>query len=148
MSHNMGSAHIIEWESQHMGKIKEIMQTGNDNPVANKNCCFRDVLEIMDSKNLGAVNIVDGETLIGIITDGDVRRLLLKTQDTLPDVFMKNVTTIMMKNPKAIQPNASFQECLEKIEKYCFWVLPVTDDNNRLLGIVHLHTLLKAMVEE
>ena len=131
-----------------MGKVKEIMYAGNDNPVADKEGCFRDVLEIMDSKHLGAVSIVDGETLIGIITDGDVRRLLLKTQDTLPDVFMKNVRAIMIKNPKTIRPNATFQECLEKLEKYSFWVLPVTDDKNRLLGIAHLHALLKAMIEE
>ena len=131
-----------------MSEIKSIMHAGENNPVADKNSCFRDILEIMDSKHLGAVSIVDHQKLIGLITDGDVRRLILKTQDTLPELFMKNVSKIMTKKPKTVSPSQSFECCLKKLEKYNFWVLPVTDSQNKLLGMVHLHTLLKAMVKK
>lgn len=128
-----------------MGKAKEIMHIGKNNPVANKKSCFRDVLEIMDSKKLGVVCIVDADKLIGIITDGDVRRLILKTQDTLPELFMKNVENIMTKNPKTVLPDTSFEECLVQLGS--FWVIPVVDKKNKLLGMIHLQTLLKAMVK-
>jgi arabinose-5-phosphate isomerase len=128
-----------------MGKVKEIMHTGNYNPIADKNCCFRDVLEIMDSKKLGVVCIVDAGKLVGIITDGDVRRLILKTQDTLPELFMKNVESIMNKNPKTVLQDTSFEDCLAQLGS--FWVMPVVDNQKKLLGMIHLQTLLKALVK-
>ena len=130
-----------------MGKVKDIMHTGDNNATANKESCFREVLEIMNSKKLGAVCITDKNKLVGIITDGDVRRLILRTQDTLPDLFMKSAESIMIRNPKTVLPDTSFEECLARIEKHNFWVIPVADKKNRLLGMVHLHTLLKAMVK-
>ena len=130
-----------------MRKVKEIMHTGNYNPTADKNCCFRDVLEIMNSKKLGVVCVIDAGKLIGIITDGDVRRLILKTQDTLPELFMKNIQSIMNKNPKTVPPDTSFEDCLAQLEKYNIWVIPVVDNQKKLLGLVHLQTLLKAMVK-
>ena len=130
-----------------MGKVKEIMHTGKDNSIANKESCFREVLEIMDSKRLGAVCVIDAGELVGIITDGDVRRLILKTQDTLPDLFMKSVESIMIKNPKTVLPDTSFENCLAILEKHNFWVIPVVDNKKRLLGMVHLHALLKALVK-
>lgn len=130
-----------------MRKVKEIMHTGNDNATADKESCFREVLEIMNSKKLGAVCITDEDKLIGIITDGDVRRLILKTQDTLPDLFMKSAESIMIKDPKTVLPDTSFEDCLARIEKHNFWVIPVVDSKKRLLGMVHLHTLLKALVK-
>lgn len=132
-------------KSEYMRKVKEIMYTGNDNPTADKNCCFRDILEIMNSKKLGVVCIVDAGKLIGIVTDGDVRRLILKTQDTLPELFMKNIESIMNKNPKTVLPDTSFEDCLAQLGN--FWVMPVVDKQKKLLGLVHLQTLLRAMVK-
>ena len=132
-----------------MGKIKNIMYSKNTNSVVDSNSCYRDVLEEMNKKKLGAVSIVDGENkLIGIITDGDVRRTLLKTQVPLPELFLKKAIDLMIKNPKTISPEATFEDCLNLLEKYSFWVVPVVDENNTLLGMVHMHTLLKAMQNE
>jgi arabinose-5-phosphate isomerase len=129
-----------------MQKVSDIMQVGSVNPVVDEKSCFREVLEVMNEKKMGVVNIVDGESrLIGIITDGDVKRLLLKTQDTLPELFIKNIVNIMIKNPKTIHPDASPEECLALLEKYEFWVVPVVDQDCKLLGMVHLHKLLKSM---
>ena len=132
-----------------MTKIKDVMHTGDPNAVVGESSCFRDILEEMNAKRLGAVSVVDDKhRLVGLITDGDVRRLLLKTQDPLPELFMRNVTRIMGRDPKTISPEANLEECLKVLEKYSFWVVPVVDENKVLLGMVHMHPLLKAMAKQ
>lgn len=127
-----------------MGRVKDIMYTEKNNPVVDENSCFRDVLEAMDIRSMGAVSVVDAENrLIGIITDGDLRRLILKTQDTLAELFMKKVTVIMTTQPTTISADSSYAECLELLKSRRFWVVPVVDSEGLLLGIVHLHTLLE-----
>lgn len=129
-----------------MSKVSDIMHTGEENPIVEKSSCFREVLEEMNPKRLGAVSVVDNGKLVGIITDGDVRRLILKTQLSLPNLFLVDAEKIMTTNPKTISPGSTLEECLEKIEKHKFWVLPVVDKDSNLLGMVHMHTLLRAMV--
>lgn len=127
-------------------KVMDIMHIGSENAVIGKESCFRDVLEEMDSKKMGSVCIVDSQNkLIGIITDGDIRRLLLKTQDTLPELFMKNVKSIMIPDPKTISPDINLNDCLQVLKQYRFWVLPVVDEKQTFVGMVHMHTLLRAM---
>jgi len=129
-----------------MDRVKDVMHTGNMNAVVAENSCYRDILEEMDSKRLGAVSVVDDQNkLVGLVTDGDVRRLLLKTQDSLPELFLKNVTMLMGREPKTIHPDADLDECLQILEKHNFWVVPVVDEHKVLLGMVHMHSLLKAM---
>lgn len=131
-----------------MMKAKDIMYVGEKNPSVLRTTCFREVLEEMNSKHLGAVSVIDNGKLVGIITDGDVRRLILKTQSSLPDLFLTEAEKIMIINPKTISPDSALKECLELLEKFEFWVLPVVDKKNTLLGMVHMHTLLKAMVNQ
>lgn len=129
-----------------MNRAEDVMHSGRKNAVVMENSCFRDVLEEMNKKLLGAVSVVDEQyKLVGLITDGDVRRLLLKTQDPLPELFMKNVKNIMGKNPKTVSLEASLEDCLYILEKYSFWVIPVVDEGGKLQGMVHMHDLLKEM---
>jgi len=90
----------------------------------------------------------DGDKLIGIITDGDIRRLLLKTQASLPELFTTNVEKIMIHNPKTIRPTLSLEEALVELEENRFWVLPVVDEDQKLLGTVHMHDLLRGMIRK
>ncbi len=127
-------------------KISDIMYTGEKNAVVPVTGCFRDVLEELNRKKLGAVCVVDGEKLVGLVTDGDIRRLLLSTQKPLPHLFVTPAVSVVTAHPKTIGPEATLEEALEVLEKNQFWVLPVVDENNMLLGLLHLHRLLKAMV--
>ncbi len=129
-----------------MKRITEIMRSGKNNAVSIKDACFREVLEVMDAKRLGVICIVDEGKLIGIVTDGDLRRLILKTQDTLPDLFMKKVSNIMTLNPKAISSEASLEDCLNMLKKHRFWVIPVVDEEQMLLGVVHMQDLLESLI--
>ena len=129
-----------------MKKVKDIMFKGKDNPVVTPRTCFREALELLNSDRLGAVNVVKDSKLVGIITDGDVRRLILKTQEPLAEVFMKNAEEVMTVDPKAISPDLSLDDCLKILEKYKLWVIPVVDKSKKLLGLVHMQFLLKAMM--
>ncbi len=129
-----------------MERVTGIMRSGGNIAVSNKDVCFREVLEVMDAKRLGVVCIVDEGKLIGIVTDGDLRRLILKTQDTLPDLFMKKVNNIMTLNPKVISSKASLEDCLNMLKKHKFWVIPVVDEDQMLLGVVHMQDLLEALI--
>ena len=127
-----------------MCKVESIMETKN-HAIVEKTTCFRDVLEEMNAKKLGAVNVVEGGKLVGIITDGDVRRLILRTQDTLAGLFLVNAENIMTKRSKTIAPDASLEDCLGVLKRHRFWVVPVTEKDGTLLGTVHMHDLLRAM---
>jgi len=129
-------------------KVRDIMYSGEKNPVVKRDTCFREVLEVMNEKQLGAVSVIDDGKLVGIITDGDVRRLILNTQLSLPNLFLVDVEKIMIPAPKSISADAGLEEALERLEKYEFWVLPVVDNEGKLLGMIHLHTLLKAMIQK
>ena len=127
-------------------KVKDIMYMGDRNPVVSAEDCFRDIIEVMNEKGLGAVNVVADGKLIGLVTDGDVRRLILKTQLSLPNLFLVDASKVMTKDPKSLSSEASLEEALEVLERHEFWVLPVVDEDKKLLGIVHLQALLKAMI--
>jgi arabinose-5-phosphate isomerase len=130
-------------------KVRDVMAAGDANPVVGRKACFRDVLETMNAKGMGAVCVVEMDgTLAGVITDGDVRRLLLTTQMPLPSLFLVDAEQVMTTSPKRISADASLEDALDELERYQFWVLPAVESDDKLAGLVHMHRLLKAMLEE
>jgi len=130
-----------------MKTLTDIMCRDTENAVVSTGTCLRDALREIDAKKLGAACIVANDKLIGIITDGDIRRLLLITQDSLPELFMKPVDAFMNRNPKHINQGESLTDCLRLLKKHRFWVIPVVDDDDRLLGMIQLHNLLGTLKE-
>ena len=96
------------------------------------------IVEISE-KRLGATAVLKNKALIGIITDGDIRRMLSKTTD------INNFTAIdiMGKNPKTVSENAMAIEALEKLESGSITQILVVDSDNKYKGVVHLHDLIK-----
>jgi arabinose-5-phosphate isomerase len=85
--------------------------------------------------------VVDGKgRLTGIITDGDLRRLLEKTDK----IFSLAASDAMTRKPKTISQEALAAEAVNSMERYSITSLIVTDPEDKLTGIVHLHDLLKA----
>jgi arabinose-5-phosphate isomerase len=128
-----------------MKTVAEVMYTGPENAVVNATDCLRDALEEMSKKSHGAVCVVEEKKLVGLLTDGDLRRILLNTQKSLPQLFLTDVSELMVKDPKRLQANASLPEALEVLQQNRFWVIPVVNEQDELQGLVHLHTLLKLM---
>lgn len=126
-------------------KVKDLMFSGEENPVLNENRFFKDVLIFITNKKLGAVSFVNEHyKLTGILTDGDIRRLLLKTQDSLSKLFLTNAKDLMTKNPQAVFLDDLASAAIRKIEEKSITVLPVIDKNKSPVGMLHLHTLVQA----
>jgi len=121
-------------------KIKEIMVSGDGVPIVKENAEFKDVIFEMTSKRLGTTSVVDAEgKLKGIITDGDLRRLLERTMD-INGLTAKDV---MSKNPKVLQAEYLASFALQQMENYNITTLIIIDEENNPTGIVHLHDLIK-----
>ncbi|MGK9368537.1 KpsF/GutQ family sugar-phosphate isomerase [Melioribacter sp. Ez-97] len=121
-------------------RIEEIMIKGKDVPVVNEDTPLKDTIYEITSKRLGTTCVVDRNGLLtGIITDGDLRRLLEKTLD-LKDLKASDVMTV---NPKTIKPDLLASFALQEMEKYNITSLIVIDDYKIPVGIVHLHDLVK-----
>lgn len=122
-------------------KIEELMVGGDAIPKVKQNIPLRDAILEMTSKRLGATCVVDDDgKLIGIITDGDLRRLLQKTSD------VTHITAEMMmnKHPKTISPEMLAAVALQEMEAHNISQLVVVDARRYPVGVVHLHELVKA----
>ncbi len=98
------------------------------------------VTRVIDQKGLGAVLVLDKSGhLVGIVTDGDLRRAMVKFGEGL---VRKKVDEIMTRNPKTVMPEALAADALALMETHLITVLPVVAQDGRLAGIVHLHDLL------
>jgi len=120
-------------------KISEIMYTGDAIPVVHEKTSFKDSILEITSKRLGVTCVVDdGGKLLGVITDGDLRRLLERTTDLSGLVARE----MMTENPKSVKPGQLASLALQKMESHKITCLPVTDKEDKPVGIVHLHDLV------
>jgi arabinose-5-phosphate isomerase len=101
---------------------------------------MRDAVVLLAEKR-GTVAIVSGAgALVGVITAGDLTRLLERTSDFLNIP----VSDVMNRSPKTIQADALASAAVFVMEKHGIMALPVVDGSNSLVGIVHLHDLMRA----
>ncbi len=123
-------------------RVSDLMKT-EDLPVASESDKFNQVVEIITEHKLGMAMILNsaGE-LSGVLTDGDIRRTLMKYGNT-SNLVIKDVMTV---NPKRITASSYGASALNLMEKYSITALAVVDENNKPVGVVHIHDLLKAGV--
>jgi arabinose-5-phosphate isomerase len=114
------------------------LYTDNEKPQVGPDASLKEIIVEMTRKRLGVTAVVDGnKSLLGIITDGDLRRML--ERDGVEKVSARN---IMTPEPKTIAPNAMAVEALDIMRTNEITQLAVAE-NNRYLGIIHLHDLVK-----
>jgi len=122
-----------------MLRVKDIMQTGNNIPIVFEDEFLIDGIKEINRKNLGFTLAVDrNRKLKGIITDGDIRRLIAKGE-VLENLKVKDVMT---KNPKTIDEESLAVKAMEIMEKYEITCLAIVDKDKIPKGIIHLHDLL------
>lgn len=122
-------------------KVEELMVKGKDIPVVPETASLRDAILVMTSGRLGATCVVNSSGgLAGIITDGDLRRLLQKKLD-FSDM---SAADVMTKNPKVVRPNLLAVAALEAMENFNITQLIVVDESRKPVGMLHLHDLVKA----
>ncbi len=123
-------------------KVSDLMHTGDDIPLVKEDTPMQDALLVMTSKMLGCVGITDKDgNLVGIITDGDLRRYLGA------DILKRKVQEIMTTNPKTIDPDVLAVEALKTMNttgKGITQLFVIQDQ--KPIGIIHMHDCLRAGV--
>ena len=122
-------------------KVEMMMITGANVPVVQENVSLSDAIIEISSKRLGATCVVESAgVLCGILTDGDLRRLLQRTTN------IANLTArqVMTQNPKTIRQNILAVQALEVMESFKITQLVVVDADQHPIGVIHLHDLVKA----
>jgi arabinose-5-phosphate isomerase len=121
-------------------KISEIMIEGDDVPIVYETTSLKDAILQITSKRLGMTCVINiNGVLSGIVTDGDLRRLLEKSLD------ISNLTAgdVMSKKPKTISKDLLASYAIQQMEQYNITSLIVADKDKKPEGIVHLHDLVK-----
>tara|TARA_R110001592_G_scaffold28990_6_gene105550 strand:+ start:1957 stop:2883 length:927 start_codon:yes stop_codon:yes gene_type:complete len=124
-------------------KIDTIMHTGESIPSVQLGCALSRALLEMSSKGLGMTAVVDAKgALIGIFTDGDLRRAI----DRGIDIHSSPIDDIMTRNCRTIRPGTMAAEALRIMEDNKITVLVAVDADHKPVGVIHTHDLLKAGV--
>ena len=125
--------------------VEELMHTGDQLPRVLQDAPMKDVIFEISSKRLGVAAVMnrDGE-IVGVVTDGDLRRAI----ERFNDVLSKNASDVMTKNPKAIKKDALATYALKKMEEFSITSLFVVEKvgERRPVGIINIHDLLKAKI--
>ena len=123
-------------------EVRELMVSGDDTPMVDMQARMKEVLMVLVGKR-GICPVVDEDRrLVGVVTDGDFKRLLNRTTDFM-DI---PVTEVMTRTPKSVHPNGLCVSAVKKMEEFSIISIPVVDDHNRVVGVVHLHDLMRARV--
>ncbi len=124
-------------------KVRDLMITGDKMPLVSDTESFTSVINTISEYKLGMAMVLDSDNkLSGVLTDGDIRRTIIKYPDS-SNIKVKDVMTL---NPKRITSDAYAASALNLMEKYSITALAVVDDNNIPVGVIHVHDLLRAGV--
>lgn len=124
-------------------KVDEIVEK-NQQPKVNTNANITEVIYEMSSKRLGATAVVQGDKVVGIITDGDIRRMIEKTKD------LTNVKAIdiMGHNPVSLQLGTLAIDAMQIVKEKNITQIIVVNESGSYSGMVHLHDLIKEGISE
>ena len=116
-------------------------------PVIKETVILKEALEEMGRTRLGIVCIVnDGNKLLGILTDGDIRRKLLKVQKPFSAFFVDDALEHAIRSPVTCNPGDTLMHSVEVMERKQIWDLPVVNEEGLLVGLLHLHPAVQALL--
>jgi arabinose-5-phosphate isomerase len=122
-------------------KVDDLMAHRDEVPRVNTGTFLMEAIPIMSKKGLGIISIIDeSEHLLGIICDGDLRRIIEKKID----IYKVTVDEVMIRNPKSIIKDKLAVDALRFIKQYSINNLPVVDMENRLVGTITWQQIVKA----
>lgn len=128
-------------------RVRDLMHTGAAVPVVTENTLIRDAIYEISSKKMGVTAVVDdSRRLVGVISDGDLRRWMEKTERSGENLLSKKAREIMTRDPKVTSRDALAAEAVAMMEQNSITCLLVSDASAVPEGVIHLHDLLKAGV--
>jgi CBS domain-containing protein len=128
-------------------RVSQVMLPPDRFPVIGEREILKEALEAMGRSRLGLACIVNSNgKLLGILTDGDIRRKLLKVQKPFSAFFVDDVLIHAIKSPVTIQPTDTLVQAVALMGKKQIWDLPVVDAQGTLVGLLHLHPAIQALL--
>jgi arabinose-5-phosphate isomerase len=125
-------------------KVGDVMHVATAIPVTDQSASLRDAIELVSQHKLGCLFLTDGSgKLSGVLTDGDLRRCFQAWKGSIEELMDSDAATVMTQDPLAITSSHLAAVGLRLMEDRQITVLPVIDNGN-LVGVVHLHDLIKA----
>lgn len=120
-------------------RVTEVMLTGGDIPSIFPEHSATDAVRVLNEKNMGVVLVVDRENkVLGIVTDGDVRRAIVGSQD----IARLSTAELMTVRPICIDSTQLAADALSIMQTHEITALPIIEEDGQLLGLLHLHNLL------
>jgi len=128
-------------------RVRDIMHTGEAVPKVSVDTLIKDAIYEISSKKMGVTAVLDpAGKLLGVISDGDLRRWMERTEKTGENLLVKKAGDIMTHDPKVIAKDALAAEAMAIMENSSITCLMILDADRRPEGVIHLHDLLKAGV--
>ena len=129
--------------------VNEVMLPLGKFPVIGRTVILKEALEEMNKYSLGIVCVVDEEdALLGIFTDGDVRRQLLSIQKPFSAFFIDDTLDHATKTPLTAQISDKVDFAIKIMGDRRIWDLPVLNESGKLVGLLHLHPIVEALLNE
>jgi arabinose-5-phosphate isomerase len=125
-----------------LARVEQLMHTGEALPIVPPEATLPEIIQEMSAKRLGMTTVQSAGKLLGILSDGDLRRLFASSG---PDAFHKTAAEILNASPRTIAPTPFAGDALALMERYKITALIVTEDGtaaSAVLGILHLHDVL------
>jgi len=127
--------------------VEDLMISLNRFPVVLGKTLLKETLEEMGRKRLGIACIVnENKYLMGIITDGDFRRKMLKVQKPLSAFFVDDALDHAIHNPVTVKPDQTLLKAIQLMEEKQIWDLPVVNLSGQLVGLLHLHPVVQKLL--
>lgn len=128
-------------------RVRDLMHGGDEIPVVSEGTLIKDAIYEISSKKMGVTAVVNASgKLVGVISDGDLRRWMEKTEKSGENLLAKSAKDIMTINPKVANKDSLAAEAVAIMERNSITCLIVADRNAVPEGVIHLHDLLKAGV--
>jgi arabinose-5-phosphate isomerase len=133
----------------HLGRrlatVGQLMHSGEALPQVPPRAAMPEIIHEMSAKRLGVTAIAEGDRLLGVLSDGDLRRLLERSG---PDAFNKTAADVMNPRPRTIAPDVFAADALALMEQHKITALVVTQDGttaSAVQGMIHMHDLVQAL---
>ena len=131
----------LGWRS--LFRVRDLMLRGDAIPIVQEDTALKDLIVEMTAKTKGVTGVVDGDgRLSGVITDGDIRRLLVRGE-AIEGICARD---FMTRNAKLVDAGELAAVALERMESFPITSLFVVDDHGRPAGVIHMHDILRAKI--
>ena len=128
-------------------QVAEVMISLTDTPKIASRTLLKEALEIMDYHGLGIVCITSAVGVLeGIITDGDIRRMLTRVQKPFAALMGDDVINHAVTSPTTVTKETKLNDAIILMGQKQIWDLPVVDKDGKLNGLLHLHPAIKTMM--